>query len=97
MTPLDEVAMLMKDNCLRIFNLSNQYYIIAEHDVVTKFANMSDAIFYWFAVQYVFNIQYSKILSSVGYYLQDNIFDLTDRGARTSKYYLVVGDIRQYL
>ena len=46
MTPLDEVAMLMKDNCPRIFNLSSQYYIIVEHDVVTKVANMSDAIFY---------------------------------------------------
>ena len=87
----------MKDNCPRIVNLSNQYYIIAEHDVVTEVANMSDAIFYWFAVHYIFNIQYSKNLSSVGYFLQDNIFDLTDGGARTSKYNSVIGDIRQYL
>ena len=36
----------MKDNCPRIFNLSSQYYIIAEHDVVTEVVNMSDAIFY---------------------------------------------------
>ena len=89
----------MKDNCPRIFNLFNQYYIIAEHGVVTEVANMSNAIFYWFAVHYVFNIfnvQYSKNLSSVGYFLHD-IFDLTDRGARTSKYNSVIGDIRQYL
>ena len=57
--------MLMNDNCPRIVNLSNQYYIIAEHDVVTEVANMSDAIFYWFTVHPVLQkFEQCRIFSS---------------------------------
>ena len=75
--------MLMKDNCARIFHLSNQYYNLLLQNMVLSLKLLilkSDAIFYWFAVHYVFNIQNSKNFCSVGYFLHDNIFDLTDRG-----------------
>ena len=58
-TPLEEIATLTKENVPRIVYLtSGQYYIVAEKDVLTELENMSDAIFFWFAIHYIFHILY---------------------------------------
>ena len=98
-TPLEEVATLLNDNVPRIVYLitSNQFFIVAEQDVLCELNDISEAIFTWFAVHYVFNIKYAKKVVNVGYFFQDNIFELTDDTVRSSTYNSIVGDIKQYM
>uniref|UniRef100_A0A1X7TLA5 SAM domain-containing protein n=1 Tax=Amphimedon queenslandica TaxID=400682 RepID=A0A1X7TLA5_AMPQE len=98
-TPLEEIATLMKENVPRIVHLktSNQYFVVAEQDILTEVVSISDAIFVWFAVHYIFNIKYTRKIVSIGFFFQDNIFALVDGTSRPSTYNAVVGDIRQCL
>ena len=91
------MATKYKDNTPRVVNIGGSFFLIVEQDVLCDVDDLSEAVFLWFAIHYVFNIQYNKVLNNVGLFFQDNIFECSDATKRTATYNSIVGDITQFL
>ena len=80
--------------------MDQSFFIFAEQDILCDVDNLNDAVFLWFTTHYVFNMEYNKVLTNVGLFFQDNVFEHSHHGTRRTRsptYNSVIGDIKQYL
>ena len=67
------------------------YALIMEKKVFcTGIPTLCNAIALWFAMHYIFNLEYSKSISEVAIFLQEFIFGLPATRAKKSTTYLTV-------
>ena len=79
---------------IRSKQVHDQYFILVEQDVLVDTNTISRAILLWFAVHYVFNMEYAN--DSVGHFIQDMIFCLGG-GSRKSSYKSISGNMKPLL
>ena len=84
---------MYKGNTPRIVKMDQSFFIVAE---LCDVDNLNDAVFLWFTTHYVFNMEYNKVLTNVGLFFQDNVFEHSHQ-TRSLTYNSVIGDIKQYL
>ena len=99
--PLEEIATEPPPkNSPRIVKMTGgqnpQFFILVEQDVLCEAGSMSQAIFIWFSLHYVFNMQYTASLPNVGNFFQDMVFEIPG-GVRKSNYKAIIGDLKLQL
>ena len=73
---------------------SFQYFIFVEQVVLYEVSDMCSALYSWFAVFYVFNLEYHKNSKCIGWFFQDVILGIPDSTRRAASYISVVSDIK---
>ena len=73
---------------------SEDIFIVVEQCVLYQLSSFSQALFYWFVVHCVFNLQYHKYAHGVGTFLQKFVFRLPSTEKRSPKHMLTVTDIQ---
>jgi hypothetical protein len=67
------------------------YALIVEKKVLcTGIPTLCSALALWFSVHYIFNLEYSKVISEVAIFLQEFVFGLPATRVKKSATYLTV-------
>ena len=65
-----------------------------EQDVLTEVPDIMNALFLWFCVHYVFDMEYGNLVTSVGHMFQDMIVNIPGSAPRKASYKSIIGDIK---
>ena len=71
----------------------SQFFIFVEQKVFCTVNSFAKSVFIWFAVFYVFNLEYEKNIKDVCIFFQEFVFGLPCNSRKTSTYMSVTTDI----
>ena len=60
-----------------------------EQDILTEVPDILNAVSLWFCVDYIFNMEYGNLVTSVGY-----IVNIPDNAPRKASYKSIIRDIK---
>lgn len=73
------------------------YFIFIEQSVLCSVSSLCRAIFIWFSLYYIFNLEYEKNTKELALFFQEFVFGLPDNSAKKSSTYLsVTTDIQSF-
>ena len=61
---------------------------------MTEVPDILNAVSLWFCVDYIFNMEYGNLVTSVGYMFQDMIVNIPDNAPRKASYKSIIRDIK---
>ena len=74
---------------------TEEYFIFIEKSVLCKVTSFERALFTWFSLFYVFDLQYSKEAKEVCLFFQEFVFGIPDNSvAKSSTYLSITTDIQ---
>ena len=86
-------------NSPRIIELapSEHFFISIEQSIVCQVSSFTKALFLWFVVHYLFNLQYHKHAQGFATFLQEFLFGLPSTEKRSPTYLSTVTDIQSLI
>ena len=66
------------------------YFVFIEQKVFIQVSSFVMALFVWFCVHYIFNLEYHKYYKDVAMFLQEFIFELPECNTKLKQNYLTV-------
>ena len=87
-------------NCPRFVELTvvdgrSSYFLFMEQAVVCSVQSFTKVLFLWFALHYIFNLEYDKIVGEVGMFFQEFVFGLPCPAKKTATYLATSTDIQK--
>ena len=74
----------------------NTYFLFVEQTVLCSVKSFTKALFLWFALHYICNLEYEKCVEEVGLFFQEFVFGLPCQSSKkTSTYLTTTTDIQK--
>lgn len=80
---------------LTVVDGRSNYYLFMEQTVVCSVNSFSKALFLWFTLHYIFNLEYEKCVAEVCFFFQEFVFGLPCPLKKTSTYLTTTTDIQK--
>ena len=72
------------------------FFIFVEQNVLCSVNSFSKALFVWFSLFYIFNLEYDKNTKDVCVFFQEFVFGLPSVCKKTSTYLSVTTDVQRF-
>ena len=73
----------------------NQFFVIAENEILGEYPCFQDALFFCFAAYYVFHVEYPSQAKNILYFFQDFVVRHPDSHNRSGTYLATTSDIKR--